>query len=68
MEIIHIRELSISDLKASYDFINIELEDLKITAEEKHIAKEEITIYNEISKLRESIYEELQNRIRFLQH
>lgn len=61
-----IKELSIAELKAAYDFILIDLADLKKGAEKSKANVEEIPAYNEVKEMESIIYHELLNRTRNL--
>lgn len=58
--------MSIADLKASYDFVLILIQDCKDKAIEKEIAVEEISVYQEHLTLEDKLYQELMNRLVFL--
>ncbi|MEI6755374.1 MAG: hypothetical protein WCK78_19720 [Paludibacter sp.] len=54
-----IDELSISDLKAAYDFVKIDLADLEESAVRKGIQPESIPAYSEVKQLEDKLYSKL---------
>lgn len=54
-----IDELSISDLKAAYDFVKIDLADLKESAKSKGVQPESIPAYSEVKELENKLYSKL---------
>jgi len=62
----NINGLSIADLKASFDFINIHIAELKKKAAKGKQKLEEITSYKEAKKIEHELYDELLNRILLL--
>lgn len=58
--------MSIADLKAALDFIQIDLKSIKEKSKTENIALEEVPLYLELQKIENSIYDELLNKIRFL--
>ena len=61
-----IKDLTIADLKASYDFILNDLKELENKAEEKNISAEQIPAYKEVKEIENKLYHELLNRTRML--
>lgn len=59
--------MSIADLKAAYDFVLIDLKDLKEKAKKEGISVEVIPAYPEVEKLENILYHELLNRTRLLE-
>lgn len=62
-----IKELSIADLKAAYDFVLIDLKELEDKAKEKGIQPETLGAYNEVRKMENDLYNELLNKTRMLE-
>ena len=62
-----IKELSISDLKASYDFVLLDLSELEQSAKDKGISTSEIPAYSEVKKIENDLFTELLNRTRMLE-
>lgn len=54
-----IDELSISDLKAAYDFVKIDLAHLKKSAKRKGIQPDSIPAYNEVKEMEDKLYSKL---------
>jgi hypothetical protein len=54
-----IDELSISDLKAAYDFVIIDLANLKESAKSKGIQPESIPAFSEVKELEDKLYSKL---------
>ena len=61
-----IDKLSISDLKAAFDFVTLELRDLEQKAEKEKIRPEKIPAYNEVKKTENDLYHRLLNITRGL--
>jgi hypothetical protein len=61
-----IEKLTIADLKASYDFVIIDLKELESKAEEENISAEQIPAYKEVKEVENKLYHELLNRTRKL--
>ena len=62
-----IEDLSISDLKSAYDFVVMDLKDLRKKAEEKNISAEKIPAYNEVLQVEDKLWHELLNRTHCLE-
>lgn len=62
----NINELSISDLKAAFDFVTIDLHDLKEKAKKERVGVEQIPAYAEVKAIENKLYNELLNRTRGL--
>jgi len=62
----NINGLSIADLKASFDFINIHIEELKKKATKEKQELVEIIAYKEAKKIEHELYNELLNKILLL--
>ncbi len=62
-----IKELSISDLKAAYDFVLLDLADLEENVEGKNVSTDKIPAYGEVKEMENILWQELLNRIRFLE-
>jgi hypothetical protein len=62
-----IKDLSISDLKASYDFVLLDLTELEQSAKEKGVSISEIPAYSEVKKMENDLFAELLNRTRTLE-
>ena len=62
-----IKELSIADLKAAYDFVLIDLKELEDEAKEKGVQAEKFGAYNEVKKMENDLYQELLNKTRMLE-
>jgi hypothetical protein len=58
-----IRELSIADLKAAYDFTKEFIEEMKQKAADKKVKTEDIPAYRENVRLENDLYNELLNRL-----
>ncbi len=65
-EEVSIKDLSIANLKAAYDFLLEEAEYLESYANEKKIAVKDIPAYKEIKAIYSNVYNELLNRVRSL--
>lgn len=61
-----IKELSIADLKAAYDFVLIDLKMLEDKAKEEGINPDKIGAYNELKQLEHKLYNKLMNITRIL--
>ncbi|MBI4645426.1 MAG: hypothetical protein HY738_02245 [Bacteroidia bacterium] len=59
-----LKNLTIADLKAAYDFTLIDLADLQKKAIEKNINPDKIDSYKEVKEIEFKLYNELLNRIR----
>jgi hypothetical protein len=62
-----IKELSISDLKAAYDFVLLDLAELEESAKREKISTERIPAYSEVKEMENTLWTELLNRTRFLE-
>ena len=62
-----IKELSIADIKSAYDFVLINLEELRERAKKDNIPVETIPIYKEVKSLEAKLWDELLNRTHSLQ-
>ena len=54
-----IEKLSLADLKAAFDFVTIDLNDLRQTAEKERINPEQIPAYNEVKIIENKLYHRL---------
>lgn len=61
-----IKDLSISDLKAAYDFVLLDLKDLEESAKLKKIPMEKIPAYSEVKEVENKLWHELLNITRLL--
>lgn len=61
-----IDELSIADLKAAYDFVLIDLKNLKTAAIKKGISADSIPAYKEVKSIEDRLYTRLLNTTRDL--
>ena len=61
-----IKELSIADLKAAYDFVLIDLKMLEEKAKEEGIKPETIGAYKEVKQVEDKLYNMLMNITRML--
>ena len=61
-----IKELSIADLKAAYDFVLIDLKILEDKAKEEGINPDKIGAYNEVKQVEDKLYNKLMNITRIL--
>jgi hypothetical protein len=61
-----IKDLSISDLKAAYDFVLLDLKDLEESAKQKKIPMEKIPAYSEVKEVENKLWHELLNITRLL--
>jgi len=61
-----IKELSISDLKAAYDFVLLDLASLEKSAKREEYAIEKIPAYIEVKEMENILWHELLNRTRSL--
>jgi hypothetical protein len=61
-----IDELSISDLKAAYDFVKIDLASLIESAQNKGVKPESIPAYNEVKEMEEKLYSKLLKETRLI--
>ena len=57
-----VKDLSLADLKAAYDFILIELTDFELKAKDKNVKPEKIPTYLELKEVESILYDELLNR------
>lgn len=62
-----IKELSISDLKAAYDFVLLDLAELEESAKREKVFTERIPAYSEVKEMENTLWTELLNRTRFLE-
>lgn len=62
-----IKDLSISDLKAAYDFVLLDLSELEQSAKDKKISTSQIPAYAEVKKMENDLFSELLNRTRMLE-
>lgn len=61
-----IKELSISDLKAAYDFVLLDLKDLEESAKREKVSVEKIPAYSEVKEMENKLWHELLNKTRML--
>jgi len=61
-----IKDLSISDLKAAYDFVLLDLKDLKESAKRENVSVNKISAYSEVKEIENKLWYELLNRTRML--
>jgi len=61
-----IDELSISDLKSAYDFVLIDIKELKESAKEKGISENKIPAFSELKELENKLFHKLLNTVRDL--
>lgn len=61
-----IKELSIADLKAAYDFVLMDLKMLENKAKEEGINPEKIAAYSEVKQIEDKLYNKLLNITRML--
>ncbi len=59
-------DLSIADLKAAYDFVQIDLRDLGAAAKRENISPDKIPAYNEVKQVEDALYQKLSNITRDL--
>lgn len=62
-----IKDLSITDLKASYDFVLLDVSELEKSAKAKGILTNQIPAYSEVKKMENDLFMELLNRTRMLE-
>ncbi|WP_185249143.1 hypothetical protein [Chryseobacterium bernardetii] len=62
-----ISDLSIADLKAAWDFVKMDLEEMKEKAKKENISTDRMGAYKELVELEDHLYHELLNRIRPLE-
>lgn len=62
-----IKDLSISDLKAAYDFVLLDLSELEQSAKDKKISISQIPAYAGVKKMENDLFSELINRTRMLE-
>lgn len=67
MKKMKINELTIADLKASYDFLKMDIKALISTAKENNISPSEIPAYDELKELEFKLHHQLLNKVRFLE-
>lgn len=61
-----IKDLSLSDLKAAYDFVLLDLKDLENDAEREKLSPNQIPAYPEVKQMEDKLWHELLNRTRDL--
>ena len=61
-----IKDLSISDLKAAYDFVLLDLKDLEESAKRENVSANSIPAYSEVKEVGIKLWNELLNRTRGL--
>lgn len=61
-----IKELSISDLKAAYDFVLLDLKDLEESAKREKVSVEKIPAFSEVKEMENKLWHELLNKTRML--
>ncbi|HBX51754.1 MAG: hypothetical protein A2W98_05185 [Bacteroidetes bacterium GWF2_33_38] len=61
-----IKDLSISDLKAAYDFVLLDLKDLEESAKREKVPVEKIPAYSEVKEVENKLWHELLNITRLL--
>jgi hypothetical protein len=61
-----IKDLSISDLKAAYDFVLLDLKDLEESVKQKKVSVEKTGAFSEVKELENKLWHELLNRTRIL--
>lgn len=62
-----IKDLSISDLKAAYDFVLLDLKDLEESAKRENVSANSIPAYSEVKEVESKLWNELLNRTRGLE-
>jgi len=62
-----IKNLSISDLKAAYDFVNLDLNQLEQGAKEKGVSPKDIPAYSEVKEVANKLHHELLNKTKELE-
>ncbi len=62
-----IKELSISELKAAYDFVLLDLKDLEESAKREKVPVEKIPAYSEVKEVENKLWHELLNKTRLLE-
>ncbi|MEO6175358.1 MAG: hypothetical protein ABIP27_09435 [Flavobacterium circumlabens] len=62
-----IKDLSIADLKAAYDFVLIDLKDLEAKAKKEGISADRIPAYREVKDIENRLYHQLLNITRDLE-
>jgi hypothetical protein len=61
-----IKDLSISDLKAAYDFVLLDLKDIEESAIREKVSVDKIPVYSEVKEMENKLWHELLNRTRIL--
>ena len=61
------KDLSIADLKAAYDFVLIDLSQMESTAKIWNNSPERIPAYNEVKRMEDAMWGELMERTRLLE-
>ncbi len=61
-----IADINLSDLKAAFDFVRLDITDLVLAAKEKKVPIEKIPAYEEVKEVEHKLYHELLNRTRGL--
>jgi len=61
-----IKDLSISDLKAAYDFVLLDLKELEESAKREKVSVEKIAAYSEVKEMENKLWHELLNKTRML--
>ena len=62
-----IKDLSIAELKAAYDFVLLDIEDLKAKAKKENVSVESLGAYPEVKKVENDLYNALINITRLLE-
>ncbi|OXG05076.1 hypothetical protein BC749_10967 [Flavobacterium araucananum] len=62
-----IEDLSITELKAAYDFVLIDLKDLEAAAKDKGLSVDRIPAYREVKDIENRLYHKLLNITRDLE-
>lgn len=62
----NINDLSIADLKAAYDFVLLDIDELEQKANSENISFERIPAYKEVKVVENKLWTELLNRTRLL--
>lgn len=62
-----IKNLSISDLKAAYDFVLLDLNDLEESAKRENVPVEKIPAYSEVKEVENKLWHALLNITRMLE-
>jgi hypothetical protein len=62
-----IDDLSITELKAAYDFVKLDLKELKKKAKKEGVEPDTIAAYSEVKKMEDQLFHKLLNITRFLE-